>query len=134
MKQIGNILLVIFLVSVALLPFCFIGWKNVKSYNEGEKVNEEYPLLNDCEEEIKGVITVKTSSIHIRGALLFTLSNGYKFALGSPAHNYLYEEPDMVRFIKENDSIYKPANSDSVYVYRNGTEYYFVLGKLLNKK
>ncbi|TKG95170.1 hypothetical protein EYV94_10695 [Puteibacter caeruleilacunae] len=43
------------------------------------------------------------------------------------ADNMAYEKKHLAAFIERGDSIYKQANSDSIFVIRKGQRYHFVL-------
>ncbi|WP_029906651.1 hypothetical protein [Prevotella sp. 10(H)] len=100
---------------------------------------DNYPLLKDIKKKslINGVILRKNLSLnrYNKGSYMIELSNGVRFALYETSRNYEYEpEPDLNRFIKEGDSISVRVKNDSIFVYRESHEYYFVLGKIINKK
>ena len=48
--------------------------------------------------------------------------------------NYELSPVELMNFLHLGDSIYKPLNSDSLFIYRTNEKYLFVLGCLtLNK-
>jgi hypothetical protein len=49
------------------------------------------------------------------------------------AENRAYKPAHLNLFLMETDSIYKPANSDSIYIYRAEKQYHFVLRKRIWK-
>ncbi|MFR9166165.1 MAG: hypothetical protein ACLVKO_08130 [Dysgonomonas sp.] len=106
-----------------------------KDKEEYKVYKENYPTI-DYDENIEGCVIRKQQSMnrYYHGVFLIDLSNGGKFSLGGITRNYLYEVPDIVDFITINDSVYKPQKSDSIFVYRNGEVFYFILKKIINKK
>jgi len=52
----------------------------------------------------------------------------------SNARNYLYKPMDLNYFLTIGDLIEKKANSDTLYIHRGSKEYFFVLGKFINKE
>lgn len=36
-------------------------------------------------------------------------------------------------FLKAGDSLYKASGMDTFYIYRDNTEYYFIVGKIINE-
>ncbi|GAB6013083.1 hypothetical protein [Viscerimonas tarda] len=136
MKEIGYTLLVIFILGLIIVPIHFIEQDRIDAKKEAETKKEEYPLLDYVKDSIglNGVVTM--NSFYSRGykSHHIELSNGTKFALWGGTINYLYEPFGLSYFLQVNDSIYKPTHTDSVYVYRDGKEYYFILGKIINKR
>lgn len=51
-----------------------------------------------------------------------------------PTRNFDYDSPWLHDFLKPGDVLTKRANSDTLWVKRGQKEYYFVLGKHINRK
>lgn len=90
---------------------------------------ENHPRI-EYKDEVSG--TVKTVKLN-RGTIYFELNNMKKFST-TVTRNYDYSPYDIEKFVLCGDSIYKPHNSDTMYVFRNTNKYFFILGKLINEK
>lgn len=126
------IILTISIISIILIPLFLINTYDTKSKIVESELQNDFPRLQDLDMEVKGIVMSKESNINIRGGRIFSLTNGLKFTLGGTPHNYLYIEPDLINFVSVKDSIFKPMHTDSVFIYKDGKQYYFVLGKILN--
>lgn len=118
--------------------FCLYKFMYQKSINhKNEKIVQEYPIIDkDFSLNIAGVVLKKIfdNSSYSRGIYLIELSDSIKFALYGGTRNYLYNVNDLSFFLQINDSINKSIQNDSIFVYRNKKEYYFILGEMINKK
>ena len=92
-------------------------------------LNREYSNI-ETHDEIDGVIHSMKSR---KGGVYITLGNDMKVQL-PPSCNYLYKKIFLDDFLREGDQIHKQKGNDTLFVYRNGQEYYFVLGEFINKK
>lgn len=126
-----NYIVPIFLAAVTLV-WMYLDYANTEEQKKMEDIL--YPEINKLTQSISGTVFYARSSSVWNGALLVSLTNTSTFSVSEPTYNWDYRVVSFDYFIKENDSIYKPINSDSIYVYRNGKEYYFIYGKILNKK
>lgn len=93
-----------------------------------KKQRENYPLVT-YQAEIKGEISKTRVN---RGGTMAEFKNGQKFSLPS-SDNLNYEQYFIGEFINRGDSLIKPAFSDSIFIYRNNTKYFFLLGKRIEK-
>ena len=104
--------------------------------NSRQKENDTFPLLEDSyKKELFGVVTNRRLSYNWGGGkYLFSLSNGKKFSISKNTDNYMYKKiyRDLNRSLHVGDSIFKPQNTDSIYVFRNGQVYYYIIGKKIN--
>ena len=80
--------------------------------------------------ELEGEIRKKKLN---RGGIFLELNCGKKFSLPS-SYNFNYTSEYIGDFIVIGDYIVKPSDSDSIFICRDSSEYYFVLGKRLKKK
>ena len=48
--------------------------------------------------------------------------------------NLLYEQNELKKNLKRNDSIVKYHKNDTLFIHRKDSAYYFILGKEINKK
>lgn len=127
---------------IIFIVFCVVAFlmhlSNKSDQEETNFIKENYPLLETIEtRNVSGIIISVHQSMkqYYRGGFLVELKNSEKFTLMGGTRNYLYTPYDICDFIQVNDSIiYKPAQNDSLYVYRNGKEYYFILDEVLNKE
>jgi len=85
------------------------------------KIKETY------ESELAGRIT---SKVEYKGALWVRLNQERHIYVLDNSANYDLKERKLKYFLELEDSIYKPANSDSLYIYRKGKCYLFMLGNL----
>ena len=129
-------LIYIFLLISFLLGLVFFYQSDINDRKESELLEEEYPWVKKGDSfEILGVVQRGKISLkqYSKGAFCIDLNNGLKFSLAGITRNYLYKPYDIKEFLEINDSIYKPAQSDSLYIYRDGKVFYFVLNEVLNK-
>lgn len=89
---------------------------------------DNYPLLKK-DSSYQGVIIEKH---YTHGRTFFRLNDSAKHSVPW-AYNYEYNEYFNGDFINIGDSIFKPAHTDSLYIFRNEKKYYFVLEKRVNK-
>lgn len=92
-------------------------------------MGEKYPLC-DFQDELSGIVQKVRPN---RGTIYFDLANSKQFSTVE-SYNYDYSPFAIDEFIETGDSIFKPKNSDTLYIYRNNDKYYFVLGEFINKK
>ena len=59
--------------------------------------------------------------------------SGSKYISIFRSTNYKYSPPELSSFIQKGDSIYKPANSNDLYIIRNNYKYYFKVGEHINR-
>ena len=95
--------------------------------------DKEYVKIDKYDKVIQGRLISKRSSKGYTGRKLLTLSANIKFSYSGLTRNYDVTNADFCSFLQLGDSIYKPSYSDSIYVYRNDREYYFILGKVINQ-
>ena len=124
-----------YVLSVLLIPLIFfIGKQNEKKMEEGrQREDREYTPIDNSPREFKGMIISTKMSAYWKGTQVVHLSND-KFTTSSSTRNYEYGGGEMASFMHVGDSIYKPANTDSIYIYRGNKTYYFRLGMDINKK
>ena len=84
----------------------------------------------EAQNTVEGIIHSMKSR---KGGVYITLGNNMKVRL-PPSCNYLYKKIFLDDFLREGDQIHKQKGNDTLFVYRNGQEYYFVLGEFINKK
>lgn len=70
--------------------------------------DNEYPNIAKNSKNYQGLITRRALSGAYKGCYLFDMSNGQKFSTSDLTH------------LKVGDSIHRPSNMDSIYIYRNG--------------
>lgn len=87
--------------------------------------------LNDFEDTHNNELKGKVFSIKIyQGSSWIKLHKDSSSFVLLNSYNYSMSEPKLHKFLKVGDSIYKPVDTDSLYIYRNGKEYLFILGNL----
>lgn len=87
-----------------------------------------YPMVT-YQSEINGEISKKRVN---RGGTMAEFKNGQKFSFPS-SDNLNYNQYFIGKFINRGDSLVKLAFSDSIFIYRNNSKYFFLLGKRIEK-
>lgn len=90
---------------------------------------KEFPSLQ-ADDSISGVVKV---SEEYQGVAYIETEGNDKFRIDYSV-NYLNKPFYLHKFIQAGDSIYKPNNTDTIYIFRNEKEYYFFLGKVINEQ
>ncbi len=72
----------------------------------------------------------ETFSTH--GFVYMTVLDSQKITIGV-SRNGLYEKSFIGDFVQIGDSLHKESGSDTLYIYRNNENYYFILGKIINE-
>ena len=104
-------------------------------YFRGKWEDQNYPVLSAIESELSGKVEKLYFSISNKGTYLVKLNRGGNFRfLASNTYNYEYSPHSLYDLIAIGDSIYKPKNTDSIYVFRNKSRYYFIAGEKINKR
>lgn len=98
----------------------------IYNYESGQYQRKNYPIINKSF-SIKGIVIQKKRVINIfnRGVLI-EISDGNKFNVPW-LKNDLYEKDYLDDFIQVGDSVMKRIEHDSIFIFRNGSEYYFIL-------
>ena len=114
-----------------LLLTIFITWYAFKNGNEQRRL---YPLIEN-KNDINGILIQKEIPIisFNKGAILMKTTDDKKFTFPL-ARNYLYKKNSIKEFVQLGDSIVKRKGVDSIYIYRNGEKYYFVLMQILERE
>lgn len=89
---------------------------------------DNYSLL-ERKHKYKGRIIKKH---YTHGRTFVEFQNGTKHSIPW-AYNYDYKAYFIADFLLSGDSILKPANSDTLFIYREHKEYYFILEKRINE-
>lgn len=98
--------------------------------DKDKKELKDYPILRKMfSQSISGkvLLTKKTMNKYSKGLFLVGL-NSVKFSLNRDTSNKEYTPSNIETFLQLNDSIYKPAFSDSIYIHRDGKRYFFISG------
>lgn len=82
------------------------------------------------DKEIKGLLEYFDSE---RGNVYIRLKRSTDEYYFRGSYNYDYKPYSIENFFQINDSIFKPQNSDTIYIKRDEKEYYFIIGKIINK-
>ena len=93
------------------------------------KLDSNYPHLKYNDEVFGKVEKIKVN----RGTIYFDLKNNLRFKTYS-SNNFNYSPFSIDDFIIYDDSVYKPKNSDSLFVFRDKKRYFFILEKDINEK
>jgi len=81
--------------------------------------------------DLSGVITKK---IVYKGSTWIKLRDSSKRYVLKFANNFNLEPSSLSEFIEVGDSIYKPATTDTLFIYRNNDRYLFILGNVTYNK
>lgn len=111
----------------------FIIYNNSNIDNKRKKEDNEYIQIEMSNKEYKGRVLSKQRSKGYTGLTLVHLTNNIKFSISGGGRNYMYSNQDLNYFMQIGDSIFKPYNTDSIYIFRNNKTYYFILGTIINK-
>lgn len=98
--------------------------------DKDKKELKDYPILRKMySQSISGkvLLTKKTMNKYSKGLFLVGV-NSVKFSLNRDTSNKEYTPSNIETFLQLNDSIYKPAFSDSIYIHRDGKRYFFISG------
>ncbi|NOU60942.1 hypothetical protein [Marinifilum caeruleilacunae] len=109
---------------ISLLMILFVGYYIADSnrYYDGFK--------NDSTKLFSIKFEGKVEDINVdRGWVTIVLKNDESFSIRSSANNN-YNPRLLSRFLRINDSIYKPSNSDTLYVFKEKRKYYFIMETL----
>ena len=105
----------------------FIGNNNLK---EESRNSVEYQFI-ETKDEISGKI-IFTRPSRIRSYSSICLVNETLRIQLPWAENWAYAHKHLFQFLQQNDSIYKPENSDTLFIFRDNRKYYFILKKRIN--
>ena len=108
------IIFFVLLITTAILGSIIRERKNSREFSKFELV--------DKDSEFSGVII---SLRKYRGNTLVEMNNGRKYWL-KLAKNYNNNPNFLDDFLKENDSLLKPFNNDTIYIIRDQNRYYFL--------
>lgn len=119
-----------FIIVCILLFFYIIPSMDMKTIRQESATN--YPPLKTIKDEIKGRVLSNKQSRGWVGTYAINLSNNVKFSLSGSTidKNYKYKNKNLMD-ISVGDSVYKAQYSDTVYVFRNNKEFYYVIGEII---
>lgn len=121
-----HLLLFFFTLSLLIsLLACLLTASN--NFNEVKKTSEKIPYAN-YDDSLLGKISNSTPLRPRSYYSICTIDKRQRVILPW-AENYNYAPKHLFKFLQENDSIYKPRNTDTLYIYRNKEEFYFILQK-----
>lgn len=120
--------IIIFIISLVFLFASIIFYTSYRIIEKEEYYIENYKKVLKCQ-QIKGTVKKR---FYTRGNLFVFLNDSLKIKIPW-AENFNYKQYFIADFIRINDSIHKPANSDTLYVFREEQKYFFVLEKRINK-
>jgi hypothetical protein len=121
-----NLSLIVFLIFGGTIMFV-VSTKN--DHKEKNALRNEYPIMLRADN-----VSGKVSSAYcFKGVTMLTLNNDEKFAIYN-SRNYNYKSFALCSFLISGDSINKPSGSDTLFIYNENKEFYFVLGKDIGEK
>ncbi len=120
MKIFGIIFAIVLIISLA-------AYFTIKDSNKINKLHKEYTNVS-TEDEFSG----KISNLYVdKGACFVTIESKKIFLKTSG--NYLYPKIYLDRILSVGDSVVKKSGSDTIKVFKENSEYYFVTGRFINK-
>jgi len=125
----GNPFVNLFVILVFGWIMYLIFTTDSRSQKQREKEDAKFPKIESFSLEIKGRLVKIGGSNAYAGRKLLYFSNGQKAAVSHDIFNYEISNVSIEYFMQPGDSIYKPSNSDSIFIYRGNETYYFLLGK-----
>lgn len=125
-----KIKLVVYIVLLIGASIGCIYWGN-KNVNSDKQIDMDYKMIDSND-----VISGKITKWHFRGLHKYSSSwrvDKEQLVTFPWAENWAYPKRHLFLFLQENDSIYKPRHSDTLYIYRNNEQFHFVLKKRIFK-
>lgn len=115
--------LVILIILLVLMPVYFFIFTK---FTNGWKSN--YSRLNS-NSHVNGIV----EKVMLQNGTVFTtLKNSQKFCL-SASRNYQYHPIYLDEFLTMGDSVSKLISSDTLFIFKNQTKYYFIIDRDVNK-
>ncbi len=111
-----------------IVVICTIIFFAIVSNNSHKKFNNYRLIKRENAVNLKVVKISSSNNVEFH----FSSLEGKLYTL-SWADNMAYKRKHLCRFIQRGDSICKLANSDSLFIYRNGERFHFVLKKRIWK-
>jgi hypothetical protein len=123
------VLIVLIIGVPALLLFGYFYIKfSFKTLDYLQRENSKYSLVQN----IDSVIGVVDSIYSDRGGSFVKLTDSNKIWF-EVSENKMYDKYLLCDFLRQNDSIVKRKNNDTLFIYRQKKIYFFKLGQLNNK-
>jgi hypothetical protein len=117
---------------ILIILIFFIAFLAIKNTREDNKQNEilrkEFPIISKTD-LISGIVIAHSSN---RGSLHVILLNNTKISIPH-SRNYNYTPPYLDEFIKNKDSLFKKTFSDTLFIFRDNRNYYFIIGKFIEQ-
>ncbi len=124
-KKISSTIIIVCIIIIALFLFFFL---STKFLSITQKENYEYHWVAKNEHIYSKVLRVYQD----KGVTFVTLSDSLKICLPY-SENYRYKSRYLSFFIEIGDLLEKKPNNDTLIIYRESDQYFFVLGKFINK-
>jgi cell division protein FtsI/penicillin-binding protein 2 len=124
-KKISSTILIVGILIIALFLFFFL---STKFLSITQKENYEYRWVTKNEHIYGKVLRVYQD----KGVTFITLSDSLKICLPY-SENYGYKSPYLNFFIEKGDLLEKKPKYDTLIIYRDSNQYFFVLGKFINQ-
>ena len=126
-RTIGLAVYILLLIGI-LLGGIYWGNKNIKS---DKQIEMKYKKVN-----FNSKISGKITDWRFRGFRSYSSSweiDSIQLITFPWAENWAYPKKHLSHFLQVNDSVVKPQNSDTLYIFRNNEQFYFVLEKRIGK-
>jgi hypothetical protein len=121
------IVLIIVVPAILLLGYSYLKF-SLKTLDYLQRENSEYSLV----QTIDTVTGVVDSIYSDRGGSFVKLTDTNKIWF-EVSENKMYDKYLLCDFLRQNDSIVKRKNNDTLFIYRQKKIYFFKLGQLNNK-
>lgn len=114
---------------ILLLPLCWYIFQLKDNYFERKESIYKLDLVY-VKAELNGIVTKSSMSEVYAGKQLVDLSTNEKFYISIPSINWAYSRKYNILVVEKLDYIYKPANTDSIFIVKpNGKKFFFIAGR-----
>lgn len=122
-----KIIKILGIISSIVLMLALATFFTIKDSKRTNRLHKEYKNFSNVDE-----YSGKVKELYIEKGACFATVGSKKLFLKVSA-NYLYPEVYLSHVISVGDSIVKQSGSDTIRVHKENMEYYFILGKFINK-
>jgi len=123
----------------SIIAFILVGISSFIIFRALDPYGDEIEMIKDRNRNYKRLTydeNIFGEIIHVfsdRGIPGIILDDSSKVTVRH-SRNYDYKDPFINTFLQEGDQLIKRANSDTLWIKRNGQIYFFVIGEFINKK
>ena len=131
-----NLYISLILIGIGFIIILFLIINNdLKSRDYVNKIQKEYKIPEKKDYVAGRIIYIEPDHPNVKsaGVKLVILNTNQKVWLND-SYNIYSSTMYLQNLIEINDSIIKPANTDSLYLFKGTEKYFFVLNKYIFKK